>query len=487
MTTRKTFSRFAAFALALLVVWPAPSRAYRMLYSTSSTNANRVVCDNTNGFAHWNQATISWYHKTSGQGSGKAGALQAAMATWTNASQSDHVLNYVTTTTNGLDLTDNQNTFVWGDTSSLCTGNACHAITVMSVYSGQEIDEVDIVFNELMDWRTDGLAGDCASTAAGNSMDTQAIATHELGHSLGIHHPNSTDSTYLDATMGGSSCNVAGRSLHSDDLAALQCLNNRYPVNPNFGGYLDVANCRTISGWAWNSDRPSDPVYLDLKRGSTLVDILLADQYRADLVGAGIGNGYHGFSLATPSSYRNGQWQTVRVQYPGTGVELGGSPKSIMCNLYLFPNSWDPDTVLDTGGTVYEVGTQLSTTAAGYITHLGFYWAFGETGSHTATLWTDSGTSLGSVSLSAPGLGYGWTYGQLSTAVQIQPGVNYRVSVNTNTKQSKSPCSSSSSTSLYNPYTNSPLVAHQGFWKAGTGFPNTSSCSNYFVSVRFDT
>ncbi|HWM93536.1 MAG TPA: DUF4082 domain-containing protein [Thermoanaerobaculia bacterium] len=483
MSLKTTTFRFAAFALMAAAAWPAS--AYRMFQAPNTA----VACDSNNGFVHWPSTvgTFNWYHNTGGQGSGKASALQAAMATWTNASQSDHVLNYAGTTGNGLNLSDSQNTLVWADTStSLCSVNACHAITVMDL-SGQVLQEVDIVFNELMDWRTDGThTSNCPDTAAGTPLDTQAIATHELGHSLGLGHLPSSDPAFATATMGGSSCNTAGRSLATDDLNGLQCVTNRYPVGPAYEGYLETANCRTISGWVWNSDSPNDPVYLELKRNSTLYDIVLADQYRADLFAAGKGDGEHGFSRNTAVAFKTGTWQTVSLKYTGgTNGDISGSPKAIICRLYLFPESWSPDQENDTGG-VYEVGTQFGTTDSGYITHLGFYWALGETGSHTATLWSNTGVSLGTVPLSAPGFGQGWTYGTLSTPVAITAGTLYRVSVNTNTKQAKSPCSPSSPTSLYNSFTNSPLIAYQGFWKAGTGFPTTSSCSNFFVSVRFD-
>jgi hypothetical protein len=459
-----------------------------MFYATAPTSGSRVACTNLNGFAHWpsSQGTFNWFHNPAGQGAGKAGALQAAMAEWTNASQSEHVLNYSGTTSAGLNLSDNQNTLVWED--SLCSPSVCHAITVLDIQlSTQVIQEADIVFNSLMDWRTDGTADLCTNTAPGTRLDTQAIATHELGHSLGIAHPNNNEASYSAATMGGSSCNVAGRSLHPDDLAALQCVTNRYPVGPAYEGFLDTANCRTLSGWAWNSDWPTDPIYLELRKNSTPMSILLADLYRPDLVAAGKGDGEHAFNLTTPSTFKNGQWQTVSVRCTGgSGPDLVWSPESIICKLDLFPQSWDPDTVLDTGGTAYTVGTQFGSTEPGYITHLGFYWASGETGSHTATLWTDGGVALGSVSLSAPQFGEGWTYGSLSAPIAIVPGTRYRVAVNTNIKQAKSPCSPTSPTSLHQSFTNSPLIAYQGFWKGGTGFPTTASCSNFFVSVRFD-
>src|SRR5215213_2666657 len=107
MFSKKTLLR-AACALTATVLASSPSWAYKMMYNTGSTTANWVSCNNLNGFSHWNQGTISFYHNTSGAGSGaaKVTAIQNAMAEWTNASQSDHVLSYAGTTGLGFNIND---------------------------------------------------------------------------------------------------------------------------------------------------------------------------------------------------------------------------------------------------------------------------------------------------------------------------------------------------------------------------------------------
>lgn len=66
-----------------------------------------------------------------------------------------------------------------------------------------------------------------------------------------------------------------------------------------YGGSFDQASCGTLSGWAWNGT--DTPMNVDVYDGAVYVTSTLANQYRADLPGAGIGNGYHAFSLTTPS------------------------------------------------------------------------------------------------------------------------------------------------------------------------------------------
>jgi RHS repeat-associated protein len=100
---------------------------------------------------------------------------------------------------------------------------------------------------------------------------------------------------------------------------------------PNYDGFFDVADCNVIAGWAWNANQPNTPIKLDVYDGNTLIKTVAANQFRQDLLNAGIGNGVHGFSIATPASLKNGAAHTIRVKFAGTSTELYNSPKSITC------------------------------------------------------------------------------------------------------------------------------------------------------------
>jgi uncharacterized protein DUF4082 len=136
-----------------------------------------------------------------------------------------------------------------------------------------------------------------------------------------------------------------------------------------------------------------------------------------------------------------------------------------------------PQDNLSTGGQVYTVATQWSSSQSGYVTQLGFYRAAGETGTNTLRLWTDDGTTqLASATASCSGPGWCWAS---IPKVAVTAGTRYRVSVNTNTFQSKTGCGIGSG------IINQVLTAWQGFWIAGDTFPTTASCSNFFVDVKF--
>lgn len=102
----------------------------------------------------------------------------------------------------------------------------------------------------------------------------------------------------------------------------------RYELtSPAFQGNLDVANCQTISGWAWDRNQPNIPVNVDINIDEKRVATITANQFRQDLLNAGIGNGYHGFSYPAPASLKDGKPHGVSVMFWGD-VNLSNSPKS---------------------------------------------------------------------------------------------------------------------------------------------------------------
>jgi hypothetical protein len=214
---RSTAFRGAALGLAAAaaVAVATPAHAYRMIHNTTVGRVSAgaaVTCSYSGGFAHWNIRNINWYRNPANQGNGKATAVQNALASWTNVPSANHVLNYAGTTTAGWS-TDGRNTLLWASGNG-CTGN-CLALTALVLQSGQVIVETDITFNNSVTWTTNG-----------NNYDTEAVAAHELGHALGIHHTQIT--TTPRPTMYASYFGSTGRSLHSDDHQALQCAESRY-------------------------------------------------------------------------------------------------------------------------------------------------------------------------------------------------------------------------------------------------------------------
>jgi hypothetical protein len=212
------FTLSAACVAALtLTLATGNAHAFRLIQNSSTGRTSfgaSVACDAPAGFAHRSASTVSWLVNPAGQG-GKPGVLAAfqnALAAW-NSVGTGYALGYVGTTSAGF-ATDGLNTALWASGNG-CTGG-CLAITALVLGPGQEILEADISFNDAAAWST-----------TGGDVDVQAIATHELGHSMGIHHTDLTRKrnrpTMYTAYFGSD-----GRTLEDDDRAALSCVHTRY-------------------------------------------------------------------------------------------------------------------------------------------------------------------------------------------------------------------------------------------------------------------
>jgi hypothetical protein len=101
---------------------------------------------------------------------------------------------------------------------------------------------------------------------------------------------------------------------------------------PVYGGYVDGATCNAIFGWAWNQSQPNTSINVDIYADGVYLTTVLANQFRQDLLNAGIGNGQHGFNIPTPQSLKDGQTHSISVRFAGTSTHLAGSPRSITCS-----------------------------------------------------------------------------------------------------------------------------------------------------------
>ncbi|HJQ27421.1 MAG TPA: hypothetical protein VKA60_26285 [Blastocatellia bacterium] len=108
-----------------------------------------------------------------------------------------------------------------------------------------------------------------------------------------------------------------------------------------FEGFHDIADCNGIVGWAWDSSQPNTVIFVDIYADGVVFATVPADQFRQDLVDAGKGNGYHGFSIATPESLKDGAAHQIRVRIAGSNIDLYNTPKTITCSQHQYEGFHD--------------------------------------------------------------------------------------------------------------------------------------------------
>lgn len=237
---RPTFLLATGGAAAALLLSAMPAGAFRMMQNTGTgrqISATRVPCNDSGGFIHWTGANTDWYLNAANQGAGKDAAIYNGMNVWTFVLGANHGQSLRGRTTATF-TTDGINAVSWGSDPNCGTG--CLALTAVVLQSGQVIIESDIIFNNSYTWTTNG-----------SNYDTWAVAAHEFGHALGIHH---TELTGAPLPTMYPAYDASFRTLESDDHSALQCSQNRYPPTlsciPDGGVDDTLSNTNCCSGIA---------------------------------------------------------------------------------------------------------------------------------------------------------------------------------------------------------------------------------------------
>ncbi len=95
---------------------------------------------------------------------------------------------------------------------------------------------------------------------------------------------------------------------------------------PDFQGNHDIADCNTISGYAWDVNDDQGTLIVAIYADGNLLVVVPAQQAYP-----GIGNGFHGFVFAVPAGLKDGQPHSMLVRFSGTTTALSNSPRNINC------------------------------------------------------------------------------------------------------------------------------------------------------------
>jgi len=160
------------------------------------------------------------------------------------------------------------------------------------------------------------------------------------------------------------------------------------------------------------------------------------------------------------------------------------------CPCTIWPNTAGPATANANDSSAVELGVRFRTNVAGYVTGIRFYKGAQNTGTHTGSLWTNTGTRLGTVTFSGE-TASGWQSATLGAPVAVSANTTYVASYHTNTGRYSVTSNGFASGGV----TRGPLTAlangvdgGNGVYAYGSGgFPsNTFQATNYWVDVVFN-
>ena len=110
------------------------------------------------------------------------------------------------------------------------------------------------------------------------------------------------------------------------------------------------------------------------------------------------------------------------LETPSSGITVSVAPRACPCSIW--SDSPTPGEIDSGDGSSVELGVRFRADSAGFITGLRFYKAAGNTGTHIANLWTNSGTLLATATVTGES-GSGWQQVNFSSPVAIAVNTTY--------------------------------------------------------------
>jgi hypothetical protein len=152
--------------------------------------------------------------------------------------------------------------------------------------------------------------------------------------------PTSALAQVFTATDGDIDCFAVGPDLLPKGRSKGACLTlldrsampKEQPISVStpVAGFQDDTTCEHVYGWTWAPALPEQRLIVELLSEGKVIESTRANLPRSDLLGAGIGDGVHGFDLSVPATVRDGREHELSVRVAGTNALLPTS-KRVLC------------------------------------------------------------------------------------------------------------------------------------------------------------
>jgi GT2 family glycosyltransferase/glycosyltransferase involved in cell wall biosynthesis/tetratricopeptide (TPR) repeat protein len=96
----------------------------------------------------------------------------------------------------------------------------------------------------------------------------------------------------------------------------------------NFTGALDICGPLWIAGWVQDKNQPDLPVEIIVTADENIIYQGLAEDFRQDLLDAGLGNGKHGFNIQVPFSLYDGLTHVIEIREIKNEFFLPNTPQT---------------------------------------------------------------------------------------------------------------------------------------------------------------
>jgi hypothetical protein len=185
-------------------------------------------------------------------------------------------------------------------------------------------------------------------------------------------------------------------------------------------------------------------------------------------------------SVTAQATDSGGQQVSSGGTWSFTTAQPQGAPGVCPCSL--FGDATQPTVLEENDTSAVTLGVRFTVDTPGTVTAVRFFKGPNNTGIHTGTLWTGSGSQLATGTFSTEST-TGWQTLTFAQPVEVTPGTEYVASYRAPAGRYSTGASFSSGDLSRGPL---HVGSQAGAYTYGTGFPASPSSSNYLVDVTFE-